>query len=522
MMMEILASVAIGGFILFLVHILNQMIWKPRLLRFKLLRQGINGPSPHFLLGNIPEIKRLIHSQLQSTAAIETNQKNGFIKHDWPFTVFPYYDQWMKQYGPVFLYSTGNIQFLSIVDIDIVKEISMYTSLDLGKPVYLSKDRGPLLGQGILASSGPIWAHQRKIIAPELYMEKVKGMVNLMVDSTKALLTLWESMIERKGDTAEIRIDQDLRNLSADIISKACFGSNYIHGKEIFTSLRNLQNIMSKTSIGIPGFRYIPSKNNREIWRLEKEINSKILNVVNQRILAAREQDLLQMILDGAKNACENDGLSSNLIMSRDTFIIDNCKNIFFAGYETTAITASWILMLLAAYPDWQTRVRSEVQEICRGGVPDVDMLRSMKTLTMVIQETLRLYSPASFIVRQALQDIKFKNILVPKGMNIQIPISILQQDPELWGSDAHMFNPDRFANGNVGATKYPQAYIPFGIGPHVCAGQNLAMIELKVILSLILSRFSFSLSSSYQHSPAFRLVIEPGNGVVLDMKIIL
>ena len=76
--------------------------------------------------------------------------------------------------GPLYLFSTGTIQWLMVSDIEMVKEIIMYTSLNLGKPSYLSKDMGPLLGQGILTSSGPIWAHQRKIIAPELYLDKVK------------------------------------------------------------------------------------------------------------------------------------------------------------------------------------------------------------------------------------------------------------------------------------------------------------------------------------------------------------
>jgi cytochrome P450 len=138
--------------------------------------------------------------------------------------------------------------------------------------------------------------------------------------------------------------------------------------------------------------------------------------------------------------------------------------------------------------------------------------------LTMVIQETLRLYPPAVFVTRTAFQDINIKGIEVPKGMNIQIPISILQHDIDLWGPDAHEFNPERFANGVIGSCKIPQAYMPFGIGPRVCPGQHLAMIELKVILSLILPKFRFSLSSSYVHSPVYRLLIAPGKGVVLNM----
>lgn len=137
----------------------------------------------------------------------------------------------------------------------------------------------------------------------------------------------------------------------------------------------------------------------------------------------------------------------------------------------------------------------------------------------MVIRETLRLYPPSPFLTRSGSQDIKLKSIYIPKGVNIQIPVSLLQQDPEIWGHDAHMFNPQRFANGINEACKSPQVYMPFGMGARICAGQHLAMTELKVILSLILLKFQFSLSPCYLHSPAFKLVTEPGEGVVLRVR---
>lgn len=78
------------------------------------------------------------------------------------------------------------------------------------------------------------------------------------------------------------------------------------------------------------------------------------------------------MILEGAKN--------SNLSReAMDRFMVDNSKNIYLAGYETTAVSATWCLMLLASNPEWQDRVRAEVLEICGGGMPDSDMVRKMK-----------------------------------------------------------------------------------------------------------------------------------------------
>ncbi|KAK8518618.1 hypothetical protein V6N13_018100 [Hibiscus sabdariffa] len=504
-MLKLISSVVLAGFLALLLHFYNDLLLKPRKLRLKLQNQGIRGPPPSFLYGNIHQMTRI---PLQSPQI-----HNPVISHHWFPTLFPFLHKWTNQYGPVFLYSTGHLQLLCTTDLETVKEIGLHKSLSLGKPSYLTKDRGPLLGQGILSSSGPIWAHQRKVIAPNLFPDKVKGMVNLMVDATISMLKSWESRVEREGGISEIVVDEDLRSLSADIISRACFGSDYSQGEEIFSKLNALQLAMSKVTIGIPGMRFLPTKNNREIWKLQKAVDTSISSVVNRRIkeaAATHDKDLLQMILDGADDF---KGLS------KERFIVDNCKNMYFAGYETTATTASWTLMLLAAYPDWQARVRAEVLEACKGGLPDANALRNMKTLTMVIQETLRLYPPATFVIRQALEDIDFKGIMIPKDMNIQIPIPALQQSLELWGPDAHQFNPERFGNGIAEACKVPQAYMPFGIGARICSGQHFAMAELKVVLSLLLSKFCFSLSPAYHHSPAFRMVIQPQHGVCLLLQ---
>lgn len=84
-----------------------------------------------------------------------------------------------------------------------------------------------------------------------------------MVDSTGPLLRLWENRIE-EGEV-EMELYEDLRNYSADVISRACFGSSYLRGKEMFSKLRLLQNSLSKPNLfaEITGFR---SKQNKYIY----------------------------------------------------------------------------------------------------------------------------------------------------------------------------------------------------------------------------------------------------------------
>lgn len=91
----------------------------------------------------------------------------------------------------------------------------------------------------------------------------MQGMINLMQDSALTLLSSWNNQIEAQGGIADIKIDQDMRRFSGDVISKACFGSNFSKGEEIFYKLRALQEASSKRvlSSGIPGIRYISEEN---------------------------------------------------------------------------------------------------------------------------------------------------------------------------------------------------------------------------------------------------------------------
>ncbi|XP_077213410.1 cytochrome P450 714C2-like [Tasmannia lanceolata] len=452
---------------------------------------------------------------IQSTAEMPQSKARGHVEHSYKWTHFPYFERWRREYGPIFTYSTGHTVILYVSRPDLVKEMNLCKSFDFGKPSLLHKQRHALFGDGILLSNGPMWAHQRKILAPEFFMDKVKGMVSLMVECTISMLNSLESRIDNEGGIAEIGVDGDLRSLSADVISRTCFGSSYSKGKEIFSRLRDL-NLSMSLQPGIPVLRYLPTKKNRKIWRLEREIRSLILKIVNGRkqdqSVDSSKKDLLQMIMD----VLEASRAGPDAV---NRFVVDNCKTIYFAGHETTALAATWCLMLLALHPEWQARACAEVVDVCRGRIPDSDMIRRMKTLTMVIQETLRLYPPAPFVAREAFEAMEFGSLKIPKGANAWIPVLMLHHDPQIWGPDAHEFNPERFSNGVSSACKNTHAYMPFGMGLRVCLGQNFAMVELKVVLSLILSKFSFSLSPKYCHSPIVRMTVEPKHGLDLIFK---
>ncbi|KAH1255536.1 Cytochrome P450 714A1 [Glycine max] len=493
--MKLVFSVAVVGILSWILSVYGNLWHESQRLRKRLQMQGIKGPPPSFLHGNLPDMQR-IQSQAKAASTCNSDLSDQFLAHDYTATLFPYFEHWRKQYGLLYTYSTGMKQHLYVNQPDLVREMNQCITLDLGKPTYITNKLAPMLGNGILRANGLSWAQQRKLVAAEFFMDKVKGMVGLMIESAQPLLLKWEQFIESQGSaTAEVKVDVDLRGFSADVISRVCFGHSYSKGKEVFSKLRSIQKAMSKHGgflFGLSSFRdklkHLSSKKQNEIASLEKEIESLIWELVEERKrecsgTSSSEKDLMQLLLEAAMT---DQSLGKDF---SKRFIVDNCKNIYFAGHETTAVAASWCLMLLALHPEWQT-------------------------VAMVIKEVLRLYPPAAFVSREAYEDIQIGNLNVPKGVCLWTLIPTLHRDPEIWGPDANEFKPERFSEGVSKACRFPHAYVPFGLGTRLCLGKNFAMVQLKVVLALIISKFSFSLSPSYRHSPAYRMIVEPGHGV--------
>lgn len=108
------------------------------------------------------------------------------------------------------------------------------------------------------------------------------------------------------------------------------------------------------------------------IWAAVKERERECQETSSQK-------DLMQLILEGAIND-QNLGKDSS-----KRFIVDNCKNIYFAGHESTAVAASWCLMLLALHPEWQDPIRIELAQVCKDGFPADDLLH-LKTVYKQLQ----------------------------------------------------------------------------------------------------------------------------------------
>ncbi|GMI75521.1 cytochrome P450, family 715, subfamily A, polypeptide 1 [Hibiscus trionum] len=200
--------------------------------------------------------------------------------------------------------------------------------------------------------------------------------------------------------------------------------------------------------------------------------------------------------------------------------VVDECKTFFFGGHETTALALTWTLLLLAMHPDWQNQLRDEITQEIGDGHIDFTNLAALNKMGWVMNEVLRLYSPAPNAQRQAREEIKVDGLVIPKGTNMWVDTVAMHHDPSIWGDDVNEFRPERFKDDRLyGGCKHKMGFLPFGFGGRMCVGRNWTFMEYKLVLTLLLTSFSFSLSPTYRHSPFILLSLRPRYGLPLMVQ---
>ncbi|KAM0878124.1 hypothetical protein ACQ4PT_035065 [Festuca glaucescens] len=507
-----------------LLFLLAKAIWvtascyylTPARIRRILSRQGVHGPAPRLLVGNLRDVSALV---AESTAG-----DMGSLSHDIVGRLLPHYVLWSKAFGRVFVYWYGSEPRVCVTDAGMVRELlSSKHAQVTGKSWLQRQGAKHFIGRGLLMANGATWSHQRHVVAPAFMADRLRGRVGHMAECARQTVRALREAVARGGN--EVEMGAHMARLAGDVIARTEFDTSYETGKRIFHLLEELQRLTARSSryLWVPGSQYFPSKYRREI----KRVNGELEQMLKESIQRSREiadegrtpsagacgQGLLGMLLaEMEKN--KNKKVSGHGELGYDAqTMIDECKTFFFAGHETSALLLTWAIMLLATHPEWQEKARAEVAEVCGDAPPAADHLPKLTVLQMVINETLRLYPPATLLPRMAFQDITLGSKLrVPRGASVWIPVLAIHHDEAVWGADAHQFRPDRFAPGRArpGAGRF----LPFAAGPRNCVGQAYAMVEAKVVLAMLLASFRFGISDEYRHAPVNVLTLRPRHGV--------
>ena len=167
----------------------------------------------------------------------------------------------------------------------------------------------------------------------------------------------------------------------------------------------------------------------------------------------------------------------------------DEAMTLFVAGQETTAAALAWCWYLLAQNPAEQDRVREEARDVIGRNAPSAQDLPRLIHARAAAEETMRLYPPAWAVDRTAMRDVELGGYCVPKGTMVVAAQWVTHRDPALWKA-SETFCPARFVGRRV---DLKDGYFPFGAGPRVCIGRELAMLELIVAIAMTVANFRLS-----------------------------
>eukprot|EP00741_Cyanophora_paradoxa_P017336 tig00020961_g16746.t1 len=158
---------------------------------------------------------------------------------------------------------------------------------------------------------------------------------------------------------------------------------------------------------------------------------------------------------------------------------------LVMASTQTVPLTCTWLLHLLAEHAEVRERVEAEVAAAFPGGAgpKSGQELDRLPYLDAVVKECLRLYPPFPLLQREAQLDDELEGHAIPAGTQVYVIPWLMHRHPRLW-PEPHAFKPERFLGG---PPPHPTAYLPFGRGPRMCVGSQLATIEMKLVAIALL-----------------------------------
>ncbi|KAK4873882.1 hypothetical protein RN001_013242 [Aquatica leii] len=414
---------------------------------------------------------------------------------------------------------------LVIRDPDLIKTLYVkeFDAFPEHRP-FLDKDIDPLWSKNLFAmEGGEDWHDLRSTLSPSFTTSKMKAMFGLMKECARQ----FSKHFSNNGDLVEVELKDAFARFANDVIGTTAFGVTcnsladpnnefYVLGKELsnFSGTKGLIFLLNFFAPSLAKYTRIPM--------FSKKVRDFFTILVRDTVKLRREKgivrpDMLHLLMEAQKGQLkyeENHSLPEtgfavveeseigktqrkHKIQVTDEIMTAQVLIFFFAGFETVSTMMSYVCYELAINPDVQDKLRKEVDETLEdsNGEFTYDNVTNMKYLDMVISEALRKWPPVIVADRRCVKPftIEPKNLGEPrlhleKGSVIICPLRAIHLDPKYY-PNPEKFDPERFNDENK-HNILPYTYLPFGVGPRNCIGSRFALLEGKLVVAEIISKF--------------------------------
>ena len=370
----------------------------------------------------------------------------------------------------------------------------------------------PILGNGLVTSEGGLWRQQRKLSAPAFQASRMAGYADEMVDAAAQTADEWAAATSDAGPAAGGRdVYADMMRLTLGITCRTLFGADACPDPNVVGRAMEdgLAGIAARFAATVPLPTWVPTPANVRLRRAVAALRAVVAEMIARRRVAGPGggkglgpgggtdlgTDLMALLIRG-RDADGGTGMT-------DAQLVDEVLTILLAGHETTALALAYALYLLAANPAAQAALQAELHSVLGDRLPTYADLPRLTYAANVVTEAMRLYPPADFLGREAIDDCVVGGIPIRRGTNLFVSQWVMHRDGRYF-PDPLRFDPGRWTPA-FQASLPRFAYFPFGGGPRYCIGQTFATAEAVLVLAVLCRRFAFA------PDPTFRLELDPG-----------
>ncbi|MBV6624380.1 MAG: cytochrome P450 [Rivularia sp. (in: Bacteria)] len=401
--------------------------------------------------------------------------------------------------GTVFTCGAQNVR-------QVTSQHEVYYKYPLSGMIYSkhndSKRTEPLkhFGVGLFGVNGATHRQHRQLLMPAFHKQRIDSYRSDMIAITQSVLK--QLTIDKPVDIAQI-----MRLLTLRVATKTLFGSDVGQtGAKTGEILQQALAINGKLAVALLPFdiRGLPY---HHLLNLFAQLDDEMRDLIRfKQANNIDNGDVLSMLIQ-ARDA------QTGLTLSEDE-LLGHAGVIFAAGHETSANALTWTLFLLSQHPQIAQDVFDELQSVLNGEAPTVEQLQKLPLLERVIKESMRVLTPVPWNARITSQATELGGYELPKGTEVFVSIYQTHHLPEIY-SQPEKFNPQRWETFEPTMFEYN----PFSAGSRICIGAGFAMMEIKIVLSMLLQKYRLEYIPQQTINRSGNIVMAPKNGIKMIVR---
>jgi len=402
-------------------------------------------------------------------------------------------EAWSERYGAFFRFRLGRRQIVGVADPAAIAAMLKDRPDGFRRTKLLEAVFKELGISGVFAANGDAWRAQRKMVMAAFDTRHLKRYFPFLARVTERFHRRWSDHASRG---TEFDLQADIMRFTVDAVAGLAFGVdiNSIESTEVTlqTHLNQIFPMLNRRlTAPFPYWRWLRFPADRA---LEHHLDV-VGRAVAEFIAAARGRlekrpalrTAPENLIEAMLAASETGGFLT------DADVASNVVTMLLAGEDTTANTLAWLFYLVSLHPPVMQKLAGEAAAVL--GVsrfPErMEQASALAVAAATAHETMRLKPVAPILLVQAVAARTIGDIAIPPDTVVAALLRRGAMDRRHFANPQE-FQPERWLTpaGNAASTRGERISMPFGAGPRICPGRNLALLEISMLTAMLFRNF--------------------------------